>query len=176
MKNAANFITLSRIFLSLVLLSVKPLGAAFIAIYLLCGASDIADGYIARRTGTVTGLGARLDSAADLVMTAALFYILFPVLRPGVPVILWVAAIALVRAASFAVVIFRYKTFAFLHTRANKLTGFALLVFPLSLALFQPDIPIFIVCLLASVSSVEELLIHLSSRELSPDRKSIFEK
>jgi len=51
-KHIPNIITLARIVLASSLLFVSPLGVAFVVIYLLCGFSDILDGYIARRTHT----------------------------------------------------------------------------------------------------------------------------
>ena len=52
MKNTANYITTGRIGLALSLFFVPPLTISFYIVYLLCGLSDMADGFIARKTHT----------------------------------------------------------------------------------------------------------------------------
>ena len=66
-KHVANIITASRILFSVLLLFLPVLGAGFYVTYLLCGITDMIDGTIARKTGTVSEFGARLDTVADLV-------------------------------------------------------------------------------------------------------------
>ena len=76
--NAANAITIARIFLIpvfLVLLFVEvPYGEyAAVAVFALAAATDKLDGYVARRTQTTTTTGAFLDPLADkLLISAAL--------------------------------------------------------------------------------------------------------
>jgi len=54
MKTIPNCISFSRIIFSLILVFIKPLSVAFYAIYIICGLSDIMDGFIARKTGTTS--------------------------------------------------------------------------------------------------------------------------
>ena len=175
-KHIPNIITLARIVLASSLLFVSPLGVAFVVIYLLCGFSDILDGYIARRTHTESALGSRLDSAADFVMIAVIVVVLFPIIKPSIGVALWVMGIAVIRFAAVAVVWVKYGVPASLHTYANKITGLLLFLLPLSLAIVHPRVPVYVVCGVATVSAVEELLIDIFSRTLCTDRKSIFTK
>lgn len=44
--------------------------AVFWTLYLLCGLSDVLDGAVARLTGTVSRLGERLDTLADIIFVA----------------------------------------------------------------------------------------------------------
>lgn len=74
------------------------------------------------------------------------------------------------------VVFVKYKTFGILHTYGNKITGVVLFAFPLSLVFVQPDVLMYIICVVASISAIEELFIHLSSNELLANKKSIFTK
>jgi CDP-alcohol phosphatidyltransferase. len=52
MKFIPNLISISRIIFSFSLIFVMPLSIAFLAIYFICGLSDIVYGFIARSTGT----------------------------------------------------------------------------------------------------------------------------
>ena len=55
----------------------------FLDFYLLCGLSDVLDGAIARRTGTVSRLGERLDTIADIVFVAVWMTLFIPVINVG---------------------------------------------------------------------------------------------
>lgn len=176
MKSIANYISILRIVLSLTLAFVKPLSIVFFVIYLVCGISDFFDGYIARKTNTASKLGEKLDSIADLIMDVVLLIVLYPIINPTVPIIVWVIIIGIIRAVSIIVVFVKYKTFGMLHTYGNKFTGLLLFVFPLSLAFVQLDIMVYIICVVASISAIEELFIDLSSNELQANKKSIFIK
>ena len=175
-KLVANIISITRIFLSLSLILVKPLSIVFISIYLVCGISDVFDGYIARKTETTSKLGEKLDSIADLIMVIVLMIVLYPIINLTVKIIVWITIIGIIRAVSMMVVLVKYKTFGILHTYGNKITGFVLFSIPLSLAFIQSYVLVYIICVVASISAIEELLIHLSSNELRINMKSIFER
>lgn len=176
MKLIANLISIMRIILSLLLFFIKPLSITFIVIYIICGISDGLDGYIARKTNTTSRLGEKLDSIADLIMVLVLMIILFAIINLTVPVIVWMIIIAIIRVVSMIVVFVKYKTFGILHTYGNKITGFVLFVCPITFAFIQSDVMIDIICVIASISTIEELFIHLSSNILQINRKSILVK
>ena len=67
MKNIANYISISRIVMSILLLVTKTLTLPFIIIYLYCGVSDMVDGYIARKSKNTSKIGEKLDSIADII-------------------------------------------------------------------------------------------------------------
>jgi len=175
-KSIANYISISRIFVALTLALAKPLSIAFFSLYLLCGISDVLDGYIARKTHTTSKLGEKLDSVADLIVVVVLMIVLYPIINLTVQIIVWIVIIGIIRVLSMMVVFVKYKTFGILHTYGNKITGLVLFVFPLSLAFIQSDMMMYIICVVASISATEELLIHLSSNELRANKKSIFSK
>lgn len=176
MKSIANKISIGRIILVLTLLLTKPFSIAFYVIYLICGISDVFDGYLARKTDTTTRLGEKLDSVADLMMVVILTIVIYPNLKLSFQIIAWIVIIGTIRAISIIVVFFKYKTFQILHTYANKISGFLLFLFPMSFALGQSDLLMYIICLVASISSLEELLIHLLAKELRSNKKSLFIK
>ncbi|MDP4153521.1 MAG: CDP-alcohol phosphatidyltransferase family protein [Bacillota bacterium] len=173
MKNVPNILTACRLSLSFFFFFIPPLCIWFYIIFLICGLTDVFDGYIARKSGSSSLFGARLDSAADMVMTAALIYVLFPVVNLSLPEIMWLALILIIRLASLSVVYIKYKTFAMLHTYGNKLTGISIFLFPILLYFFDSSVLIYIICTVATISAIEEFAIHLTSHKLKADIKSI---
>ena len=123
-----NLLSASRIVLCLPLLLVDAMTMPFWVLYLIAGLTDILDGFLARRWGVESRFGARLDSLADFVFVLAVGYKLFLWLK--LPAALWmmiglIALVKTVNAISSYVVNHRIL---FLHTKANKLTGFLLFI------------------------------------------------
>ena len=97
-------------------------------LYVTAGTTDMLDGFLARRWGVEGKFGARLDSLADFVFVLAVGYKLFPWLK--LPTALWmmIGVIALVKVSNaLSSYVVKHKI-AFLHTKANKLTGFLLFI------------------------------------------------
>jgi len=175
-KSVANYISISRIVLACAMAFLKPLSIAFLAIYIICGISDVLDGYIARKTNTTSKLGDNLDSVADFIVIVVLMIALYPIINLTFLIIIWVAIIGIIRVVSVIVVFIKYKTFEMLHTYGNKITGLVLFTFPLSLVFAKSDVMIYMICMVASISAIEELLINIWSKELRLNKKSIFLK
>ena len=161
--NTADTVTSVRMAASLMLLVLPLHSAWFLAVYTLAGLTDALDGWLARKTGTASEFGARLDSMADLLFYGVLLLRLFPVLWQALPVSVWyvVTAVALVRMVAYAVAAVKYHRFASLHTRLNKLTGGAIFLLPYILAISTGVAYSWTVCALACAASLEELAIHL---------------
>jgi CDP-diacylglycerol--glycerol-3-phosphate 3-phosphatidyltransferase len=176
MKAIPNLISFSRIIFSLFLLFVNPLSGVFFALYIICGLSDIIDGFIARKTGTTSRLGEKLDSLADLILAGVLLVVLYPVINPASEIVIWVILIGVIRLASMVVALKKYKTFAILHTYGNKITGIVLFIFPLFLPFIHTTLLMYIICAVASISAIEELLIQLTSSQLEINKQSLFVK
>ena len=162
-KNVPNCITSFRIVGTVCLLFMEPFSMAFYVLYGLCGFSDILDGWIARKTGTTSALGSKLDSIADLLLYTLILLRIFPVLWARLPRWIWylVGGALLLRAASYGTVAVRYRRFASLHTYLNKATGLSVFLVPYLVMGSQATLLCAIVCVVALVGSVEELLIHL---------------
>lgn len=152
----ANLITGSRIVLSVALLFCPALSPAFLALYLTAGITDMIDGAVARRTGTVSAFGARLDTVADIVLVAVCLFKLLPVLDVPVWLCVWIAAIAFVKAANLAVGYIRQKKLISVHSILNKVTGGLLFIFPLTLAWIHFKYSAAVVCTVATVAAVHE--------------------
>ena len=128
MKRIPNILSMSRIVLCLPLLLVDAMTMPFWTLYVTAGLTDMLDGFLARRWGVESKFGARLDSLADFVFVLAVGYKLFPWLK--LPTALWmmiglIALVKMINAISSFVVKHRIE---FLHTTANKLTGFLLFI------------------------------------------------
>lgn len=170
----ANVITILRIICSGVLMLTAPLSAAFYALYTVCGISDIADGAAARLMHTQSRTGALLDSAADLVFAAAVLFKLLPLIPQSR--LLWygiLTSLAL-RCLSYAVGVLKYRRFAALHTVLNKLTGFGLFCAPYLLSMVGSEAVCGVLCVLAVLSSAEELAVTVCSKRFDPDIRGLF--
>ncbi|WP_349946561.1 CDP-alcohol phosphatidyltransferase family protein [Lacrimispora sp. BS-2] len=174
MKNIPNLITITRMLGTVVLLVIKPFSGQFFIIYLLCGISDVLDGIIARKMNVVSKKGQILDSIADAFMVVVLLSIFAPSFQLPLWSICWIIMIAAIRLASLGLGFIRYRQLAFLHTYGNKAAGIVLFCFPflyIWLGLYAATI---LVCFIASISAVEELIINIISKKLWRDIKSIF--
>ena len=128
MKRIPNLLSASRIVLCLPLLIVDAMTMPFWVLYVIEGLTDMLDGFLARRWGVESKFGARLDSLADFVFILAVGYKFFPYLK--LPTVLWmmIGLIALVKASNAVSAYLVRQRIEFLHTKANKLTGFLLFV------------------------------------------------
>lgn len=173
-KHLANGITASRFVFAGLLLWAEPFSPLFWAWYLCGGISDLLDGPVARKLQQQSEAGAKLDSTADFLF---ILCVGIAVVRSAVfPVWALVCAgiIALVRFAAYAVGYFRYRTFSALHTIMNKAAGVLLFTFPVLFRLLGMGATSGIVCGVAFVSAVEELILTISSKDLDRNRKSLF--
>lgn len=175
-KNVPNYITMLRILASVGLLFAAPFSILFFLLYLTCGISDVLDGYIARKMNASSKFGQVFDSISDLIFVGVVLLIFIPIINLPLWIIYWIAAIAVIRLISIIFGLAKYRQLAFLHTYANKATGIVLFCFPFLFSVFGKEITASILCCIASISAVEELLINLTSKTLHRDRSSIFSK
>ena len=87
-KHIANIVSGMRILGSVLLLIFPVFSVEFYAIYIICGFSDMIDGTIARVTNGSSELGAKIDTAADLVFIAVSLIKILPAMN--IPQWLWV--------------------------------------------------------------------------------------
>lgn len=175
-QHLPNAITLMRIALTLVLMFLPLLSPTFLLVYLLAGTSDMLDGFLARRWGVASDFGAKLDSAADVLFCGVLLVRFIPAYIWPAWALIWIGVIALLRGASLFVCYRRFHQLAFLHTFANKATGFLLLCFPFFLRLIGLDTTAIVLCTVSSLSAAEELIIQLTAKELDLNQKTHFQK
>ena len=84
------------------------------------------DGLVARKTGTVNKLGAKLDTAADFVFVAVCLWKLLPSLAVPLWLWIWIVLIALIKMINIISGYVIQKKYIALHTVMNKITGILL--------------------------------------------------
>ena len=154
MKYIPNILSSLRLLGAVCLLLSDPAGAAFWAIYGLCGVSDMADGYLARRLHAESKTGAVLDSVADICFVMCCAIKLIPVLQIPTRLWIWAGVIVLIKLINQLSALLVCKRFCFPHTKANKLTG--LLLFIAVPMAFWSIIPIAIVAGVATFAAIQE--------------------
>lgn len=165
-KQIANTITISRMVCSICLLSCPVFSGTFYILYLLCGITDMVDGTIARRTGTVSELGARLDTVADIVFVAVCSVKILPLIQLPAWLWVWVAVIATIKTGNVVWGLICNKKLVSLHTPLNRVTGFSLFLFPLTLGSIAPMYSSVPLCSLATVSAINEVYYTRTGREI----------
>jgi len=152
----ADLITGTRILCSIALLFCPVFSPAFYIIYLIAGLTDMIDGPVARKTGTVRAFGAKLDTAADFVFVAVCLWKLLPEFALPPWLWLWIGGIALIKAVNLLSGFILQKRFVAMHTAMNRVTGVLLFVLPLTLPLvaLQDSAPP--VCAAATFAAIQE--------------------
>ena len=172
-----NIVTSVRIAGAVFLVFSELFSPLYFTIYTVCGVSDVLDGLLARHWKLQSGSGAVLDSIADLLFYGVSIIRIFPYLLNHLPFWIWigVAFILVVRTASYLTAGIRYHRFASMHTYANKLTGACVFAIPyLSVWTGTPLYICLFGCFAGAVASLEELIVHLTSKRYNPDFKSVF--
>ena len=119
----ANVITGLRILVSAVLLFCPVFSPIFYVLYLIAGLSDMVDGFIARKTNSVSEFGSRLDGVADFVFVSVCLIRVLPGL--DIPIWLYVltAVIAITKIINIISGYAMQKRFVVVHTTMNKVKG-----------------------------------------------------
>ena len=154
MKHLPNILSSLRIVGAVALLQNNVSSIPFWVFYIVCGISDIADGWLARKLKCVTNTGALLDSLADICFVAFCVWKLLPILELPQWLWLWAGVIVAIKIVNQTSALVMYGCFQFPHTLANKITGFLLFIaVPMT---FQSIIPITIVAAIASFAAIHE--------------------
>lgn len=155
----ANSITGIRIVCALALIFCPTFSDGFYALYILGGISDVLDGIVARRLGKETGLGARLDTAADTVFTATVLIKVVRAIHFPAWLLLWTGCIAVIKGVNVISGFVREKRFIPEHTVMNKVCGVLLFAVPLCIGILPwqtAKIPIIFAGVAATVAALQE--------------------
>ena len=152
----ANTITFFRIAASIVLLFCPVFSPAFYAFYIAAGLSDMLDGFVARKTDSVSKLGARLDTMADFVFVVVCLIKLLPVLHIPAWLYAWIGIIALIKVVNIISGLAVQKKLVAVHSVMNKATGVLLFLLPLTI----PAVPLrdsaIVTCAVATFAAIQE--------------------
>ena len=155
-RHIANVLTMCRIAGSVLLLFLPVFSSAFYITYLLCGLSDMIDGAVARKTNSVSDLGAKMDTAADLVFVAVSFIKLLPTISMPWWLWIWGGIIAMIKICHIIWGLVFKKQFISPHTMMNKITGLLLFLFPLIISFVELKYFAIVVCSVATFSAIQE--------------------
>ena len=128
MKHLPNILSSLRIVGAVALLQNNVSSIPFWVFYIVCGISDIADGWLARKLKCVSKTGALLDSVADICFVACCAWKLLPILELPQWLWLWAGVIVAIKVLNQISALVMYGHCCFPHTTANKATGFVLFI------------------------------------------------
>lgn len=152
----ANIITGSRIIISVFLLFCPVFSPSFIVLYIAAGLTDIIDGAVARKSGSVNKLGSKLDTIADIVFVLACLIKMLPVLDLPFWLHIWIFIIAFIKLVNLVIGFIRLREFASVHSMINKMTGGLLFLFPLTLSFIDLSYSAAFLCTVATVAAIQE--------------------
>ena len=150
----ANIITSCRIILSVIMLFFPAFSTVFYSLYLTAGFTDMIDGTVARKLGTNSEFGAKLDTFADMVFVAVVAYKLYPLIK--ITKAIWIGLIAVIKVINLIYGFMAQKQFVSVHTIANKITGFMLFIFPLTFPIVNIRYTSIVVCAMATFAALQE--------------------
>ena len=142
--------------MSLMLLIPDTFSIEFYIIYIYCGISDMLDGFIARKSKNESKIGARLDSASDIIFVIVAIIKILPALNLSKGIIIWTVIIALIKVTNVICAYICYKKLVLPHTIANKITGFILFIAPFIIVNTNQIIFEIIICSIATFAAVQE--------------------
>ena len=152
----ANSITGIRIACSIALLFCHAFSPVFFSLYISAGVSDMIDGTVARKTGTVSEFGSKLDTAADLILVIVCLIKLLPVLDVPTWLIIWIIVIAVIKAINLLSGYVLRKEIVVLHTVMNRVTGVLLFALPLTLSFINLNYSGAVVGAVATYAAIQE--------------------
>ena len=152
----ANAISIFRSTASIALLFCQAFSPAFYVFYIAAGLSDMLDGFVARKTDTVSKLGTRLDTIADFVFVVVCLIKLLPVLRIPAWLYAWIGIIALIKAVNIVSGFAVQKRFVAVHSVMNKATGALLFLLPLTIPAVPLKYSAIVVCAVATFAAIQE--------------------
>jgi len=172
-KYIPNMITSVRLALAITLFFLVPYKTVFIVLYLFAGLTDNVDGYVARKTKTVSAFGAKLDTVSDLTLFSA--GVVAAVNWFTYPGYIWTIAIVLggMRVGNMILGYLKYKKFISIHSIANKAAGILLFLVPI-IPLFWPGLVYpFILISVSFLATAEETVMFFFLKNPDWDAKSI---
>ena len=174
LRSVPTALTVLRIPLSLSLLAITPFTAPFALVYVLCGVTDVLDGFTARKLKVESQFGACLDSVADVTFFVVVFFTLLKVLQIPLALTIWAFSIILVRFMGLLAAFKKYHSWAALHTITFKVLGFAFFLFPLLVWCVGVLAAGIALLTLASFATIEEIYINMNTVELNLDTRGVF--
>lgn len=166
-KHLANIVSLSRVAGAIALFFFNDISKAFLAIYVLCGFTDLIDGPIARKTNSTSPLGATLDTVGDVSTYLALTKVL--ALKKLVPwwILVWILSAGVLFGVAAFISKHRFNKMYLPHTYLGKTFGGVVFVLPLAIAVNLGTVWMSVICTIATVHAFE--LLYVQSKNKTAD-------
>ena len=173
-RHIPNLLSIIRIVLALFIIIVAKNNRLLFVIVLLCGLTDVLDGYIARKYKVESKVGAKLDSLGDytffLMLVLYFFIWRLNLIKDNS---IFIVLVIMVRLSSLVVCWIKNKKVYSLHTIANKITGLLLYVGILvEILVERKDILVFLL-VISLISAIEELMIMITIKQPDSNIKII---
>ena len=115
------------------------------------------DGTVARRMGSASEFGVRLDTVSDFVfMTVALIKFV-PYFHIPTWLWIWIGIIAMMKLGNAVWGFVRTGKITFQHTVLNKVTGLLLFFLPITMSFIELTYTLPFVCTVATVAAIHEV-------------------
>ena len=142
---------------SLAMILFPPSSVPFAVLYVLCGVTDVLDGFLARKLHTESKTGERLDSIADLFFAVVYAVKILPFLNIPLWMWIWTVIIAVTKITGILIASKRAHKMSIEHSFGNKLTGLLLYLLPLSVCVADVKYGAALACAAATVTAAAEL-------------------
>lgn len=152
----ANVITSIRIICAFALLFCPVLSTSFYMLYIIAGFTDMIDGTVARKIGTVSDFGSKLDTIADFIFVIVCLIKLIPVLDFESWMYIWIGIIVIIKMINIISGFVVQKRFVSVHSIMNKIAGGLLFALPLTVRIIDLRYSVAIVCSIATFAAIQE--------------------
>ena len=171
-KHIANILSSIRILISLIQLFFQKLSGVFLALFCICGVTDLLDGPIARATGSKSALGAKLDTAGDVLTYTALAKILFCEKKITFKTLFRFVGPVFGMLVAGIIAKFKFYTFVFSHTALAKVFGGGCFFLPFSYYVGTDSWYLTALWMIALLTAVEMIVIQIFINH--PDHDILF--
>lgn len=158
MKNIANLLTISRIFIGMALFFVPFLSVAFLVLYSIGIFTDMIDGTVARVTNSQSELGSKLDTIADFIFLAFCLTILLINIKVSIIVYIFIGIVLIIKFFTLERNYRIKKSFYSDHGILNKLIGLSLATMPYLLIFIDSNILFIVIGAFAILGALIEHL------------------
>lgn len=166
-KNLANIITVLRIIGTIFMIPVETLSNVYYILHVIVGATDVLDGFVARKLKIASAFGSKLDSLSDILFYSVMLIKISPYLRQAYPRYVWVlinTAIGM-RIIIYALVYLKERIFLSRHTILNKTISFLMYLLPFFIPTKYLLPYSFVVIAMAYISNIDELVYFFRSKK-----------
>lgn len=149
---------------------------SFVFFFLLAGATDFLDGYLARRLRQATHFGAAFDSLVDnLICLSLLFWVYLLIPNLVIENVNLAVGLFLLLILNLSLQLWIYHRFIPLHLYSGKITNVLLYLFVAHAVIYTYSQPfLYILVLSALVMFLEEFIIVLRRKTVDEHTKTVF--